>query len=299
MTPAPGEQGSTTIKSAARFMVRSIAFLLLSVLLAASAPFEAVAEPSIPNYWDERERLPSPDLSGVERVRFLMTTDFPPFSMLDSAGRLTGFHVELARAICRELDIVARCQVQGLPWNELDGAIAAGQGEALIAGTAITAATRDIYAFSRPYLRFPARFAVRKSASMDEPIYLAVHDRAIGVLAGSVHETMLRTYFPGARPVAYSRQDSLYRDLREGHIDGIFGDGMRMSFWLGGAGSQNCCRFAGGPYIAPEFLGDGLAVAVRHDDAVLVQAFDYALREISVKGTFAELYLKYFPVSFY
>ena len=287
------------MKSAARFMIRSIAFLLISVLLAAQLPSKAAAEPSIPNYWDDRERLPRPDLSGVERVRFLMTTDFPPFSMLDSAGRLTGFHVELARAVCRELDIVARCQVQGLPWDELDGTIAAGQGEALIAGTAVTAATRETYAFSRPYLRFPARFAVRRTATMNEPMHLAVRDRAIGVLADSVHETMLRIYFPDARPVAYSRQDALYAALREGHVDGVFGDGMRMSFWLGGAGSQSCCRFAGGPYIAPEFLGDGLAIAVRREDAVLVQAFDYALREISVKGTFAELYLKYFPVSFY
>ena len=268
-------------------------------MLAACLPLAAAAEPAIPNYWDEKERLPKPDLSGIERVRFLTTTDFPPFNVLDSAGRLSGFHVELARAICRELDIVARCQIQGLPWDELDAAIASGQGEALIAGTALTAAARETYAFSRPYLRFPARFVTRKGTAMDEPMYSAVRDRAIGVLADSVHETMLRSYCPGVRTIAYSRQDSLYRDLREGHLDGIFGDGMRLSFWLAGASSQNCCRFAGGPYIAPEFLGAGLAIAVRRDDAVLVQAFDYALREINVKGTFAELYLKYFPVSFY
>jgi polar amino acid transport system substrate-binding protein len=32
---------------------------------------------------------------------------------------------------------------------------------------------------------------------------------------------------------------------------------------------------------------------------MLARAFDHALREIDVKGVFAELYLKYFPVSFY
>lgn len=279
-------------------MLRSFV-LLLSVLSVAWLPLAAAAEPAIPNYWDERERLPKPDLSGIERVRFLTTTDFPPFNVLDAAGRLGGFHVELARAICSELDIVARCQIQGLPWEELDAAMASGQGEALIAGTALTAAARETYAFSRPYLRFPARFVTRKVAAMEEPMHRAVAGRIIGVMSGSAHEAMLRSYFPGVRLFAYSRQDALYRDLRDGHLDGIFGDGMRLSFWLAGAGSQNCCRFAGGPYIAPEFLGAGLAIAVRREDAVLVQAFDYALREIAVKGTFAELYLKYFPVSFY
>jgi polar amino acid transport system substrate-binding protein len=74
---------------------------------------------------------------------------------------------------------------------------------------------------------------------------------------------------------------------------------MRLSFWLAGSGAAGCCRFAGGPYLAPEFLGAGLAIAVRHENELLVQAFDHALREIAAKGTFAELYLKYFPVSFY
>lgn len=283
-----------------RFTVVLCLFLLAACAALAGAPARA-AEPSIPSYWDEKEQLPKPDLSGVARVRFLTTIDFPPFNFLDKDGRLAGFHVELARALCRELDIVARCQIQGLPWEELDAAIASGQGEALIAGTAITAATREIYAFSRPYLRFPARFVAprAKAGEMAEPMHVAIAGRRIGVLAGSMHEAMLRRYFPAARPVTYSRLDWLQDDLREGKLDGAFGDGMRLSFWLAGSGSGGCCRFVGGPYLAPEFLGHGLAIAVRLDDAVLAQAFDHALREIGVKGVFAELYLKYFPVGFY
>lgn len=281
-------------------MLRFPATLLTALCILFWTPHPAaLAEPAIPNYWDERERLPRPDLSAVERVRFLTTIDFPPFNFLDADGRLTGFHVELARAVCRELDIVARCQIQALPWEELDAAIESGQGEALMAGTAITAAARERYAFSRPYLRFPARFAVPKASVLEKPMHKAVTGRRIGVLAGSAHEAMLRSYFAGVRPVTYSRLDWLHRDLRDGKLDGAFGDGMRLSFWIAGSGSDGCCRFAGGPYIAPEFLGAGLAIAARRDDALLARAFDYALREIAVKGTFAELYLKYFPVSFY
>lgn len=276
--------------------------LFLSVVALAATLFSTpgpTAEPAIPNYWDERERLPKPDLSGVERLRFLTTIDFPPFSFLDAQGRLSGFHVDLAREVCRELDIVARCQIQGLPWDELDTAMEAGQGEALIAGTPVNAQTREHYVFSRPYLRFPARFVVRKTTTLYEPLHRAVEGKRIGVVAGTAHETMLRRYFPGAKAVTFTRSEWLRDGLREGKIDGIFGDGMRLSFWLAGTASQNCCRFAGGPYVAPEFLGAGLSIAARHEDAVLARAFDYALREISVKGTFAELYLKYFPVSFY
>ncbi|HRP79806.1 MAG TPA: transporter substrate-binding domain-containing protein [Aquamicrobium sp.] len=243
--------------------------------------------------------MPKPDLSGVGRVRFLTTIDFPPFNFLDGQGRLTGFNVELARAICRELAITARCQIQGLPWEELDAAMEAGQGEALIAGAAVTAQNRERYAFSRPYLGLPARFAVPRASAMAEPMHMAVAGKRIGVVAGSAHEAMLRRYFPEARAVTYSRAGWMHDDLREGRLDGAFGDGMRLSFWLAGSGAKNCCRFAGGPYLAPEFLGHGLAIATSRDNEMLARAFDHALREIDVKGVFAELYLKYFPVSFY
>lgn len=272
-----------------------LGFLALLAVTAAAYP----AEPVIPSFWDERERLPKPDLSQVERVRFLTTVDFPPFNFVDPQGRLSGFHVELARALCRELDIVSNCQIQALPWPELDEAITARQGEALIAGTAVTAENRERYAFTRPYLRFPARFIAPRASTIEEPMYRAVAGQRIGVLAGTAHEAMLRRYFEGARPVTYTRADWLFDDLRAGKLDGAFGDGMRLSFWLAGASSQACCRFVGGPYIAPEFLGEGLSIAVRKDQAILAQAFDFALRELSVNGTFAELYLRYFPVGFY
>ncbi len=282
-------------------MHRALTFLLsvLAIMATLSGSAALAAEPAIPNYWDERERLPKPDLSGVERLRFLTTIDFPPFSFLDGQGRLAGFHVDLAREVCRELDIVARCQIQGLPWEELDVAMATGQGEALIAGTPINAQTRESYLFSRTYLRFPARFVVRKSTTLYEPLHKAIDGKRTGVMAGTAHEAMLRRYFPAAKTVTFAKAEWLQDALREGKIDGIFGDGMRLSFWLAGSASQNCCRFAGGPYLAPEFLGAGLAIAVKRDNAVLARAFDFALREISVNGTFAELYLKYFPVSFY
>ena len=279
---------------------RSVLRILLACLLAVAAGVPAGAVgPTIPNYWDEKERLPRPDLSSVARVRFLTTLDFPPFSYLDGQNRLTGFHVELARAICRELDILPRCQIQALPWEELDTALEKGEGEALIAGTPINAETRERYIFTRPHLRFPARFVVPEGKPLAEPLYRGVANKRIGVLASSAHEAMLRSYFPAARPVTFTRPEWMMEALRKGTLDGVFGDGMRLSFWLAGSGAGGCCRFAGGPYLAPEFLGAGLAIAVRPENELLVQAFDHALREIAAKGTFAELYLKYFPVSFY
>ncbi|MCO5160470.1 MAG: transporter substrate-binding domain-containing protein [Mesorhizobium sp.] len=277
-------------------MKRLLAALAFIVALCSPA---AAAEPQIPNFWDLKERLPKPQLDGLQRLRFLTTVDFPPFNYIDSEGRLAGFHIDLARRICDELGVTDRCQIQALPWAELDDTLAKGDGEAILAGLAITAATRETYVFTRPYLQFAARFVMQKANTVSEPLHVALSGKRVGVIAGSAHEKMLRAYFAEVKPVTYSKAEWLYQDLRAGKIDGVFGDGMRLSFWLVGSDSAGCCRFVGGPYLAPEYLGLGLAIAVKPADATLADAFNFALRELQAKGTFAELYLRYFPVSFY
>lgn len=257
------------------------------------------AEPDIPNFWDSRERLPKPDVAEMPRLRFLTTIDFPPFNFLDAAGRLTGFHVDLARAICAELEIADKCQIQALPWDELPQALNAGEGEAILAGLAVTADSRGKYSFSRPYLQLPARFVMSKATALGEPLYAKLAGKRVGVAAGSAHERALRVLVPAVTVVPYEDAAAMLADLRGGKVDAAFGDGMRLSFWLAGSDSAACCRFAGGPYLLPTYLGSGMAVAARAGDEKLVSAFDYALREISAKGVFAELYLRYFPVSFF
>lgn len=274
-----------------------VAAALAALLLAAGGA--ARGEPTIPNFWDARERLPEPDLDDLARLRFLTTIDFPPFNFLDAQGRLSGFHVDLARAICAELELGPRCQIQALPWDELEAALERGQGEALIAGTAITADARRRYAFSRAYLQFPARFIMRAGATAQEPLAAALAGRRVGVLDGSAHERLLRDFFTDVQPVVYDRSEWMLGDLKQNRIDAVFGDGMRLSFWLAGSASETCCSFAGGPYLAPGYLGHGLAIAVPRGRAELAAALDHALAEIHADGRFAELYLRYFPIGFF
>jgi polar amino acid transport system substrate-binding protein len=279
---------------------RTVALLLMmAAAIGAVVGLARAAGPQAPILWDSQERLAKPDLSALPRLRFLTATDFPPFNFLDASGRLSGFHVDLARAVCAELDLSARCEIQALPWGELETALQKDEGEAIIAGMAATATARQTYAFSRAYLQFPARFVVPKAKVPGSDIYAALQGKKVGVLAGTGHERLLRDEFGKVEITPYAKPEELYADLRSGKLDAAFGDGMRLSFWLGGTDSAGCCRFAGGPYIAPEYLGTGLAIAVKADNTALAAAFDYALQQISVKGTFAELYLRYFPVSFY
>lgn len=273
--------------------------ILAIVLAALVAGAPARGETTVPGFWAPKQRLAKPDLSALTRLRFLTTADFFPFNFIDADGRLSGFHVDLARAICAALDMTERCQIQALPWDELEGALAEGQGEALVAGLAITAENREDYLFSRPYMRFPARFVTRRGAVLSEPLHGKMADKRVGVIDDTAHERLLRDLFPEAQAVVFSRNEWLLDALRSGAIDAAFGDGMRFSFWLAGEDAARCCAFSGGPYLAPGYLGHGLAVAVPRDMPELAEAIDFALHEIEANGAFAELYRRYFPVGFY
>lgn len=272
--------------------------VFLALSLAAGFPAPA-ADVQIPNFWDPRERLARPDLSALPRLRFLTTTDFPPFNFVDRDKRLTGFNVELARAICAELGVLPRCQIQALPWDELADALARGAGDALIAAVELTAANRAKYDFSRAYMRIPARFVARTADAIGEPMHQQVLRAVTGVIAGSGQKAWFETAFPEARTETFASRQEALAALRDGKVALVFSDAVSLSYWLQSEDAAGCCVFAGGPYFGGGAFSDSLAIAFPRGQTALAAAADYALKEISDKGLFAELYLRYFPQGLY
>ncbi len=268
---------------------------ILVAILALLVPASADDEVFVPNYMDPRERIAAPDIQMVPRIRFITTVDFPPFSFLDQTSRLAGFHVDLARAICAELEVLARCQIQALPWNELPDALKTGQAEAIISGIAMTPESTAEYRFTRAYLTLPARFAARRDSAGAESSAQTLSQKRVGVVDGTAHEAMLRDWFPDIKPVTFSRHEWMFNALKAGNIDAVFGDGLQFSFWLASQSAEACCGFLDGPYVSRAHLGEGLAIAVNPRNARLAVAFDHALAALNRNGRFAELYLRWFP----
>lgn len=277
--------------------------LTVSLVLASMAPVYTVAQerPSVdlPILFDTRERIARPDLSGIVRLRFLTTVDFPPFNFIDQTGKLAGFHVDLVREVCRELALTDKCQIQAVTFPELEKALVDGNGEAVAAGIAVSADLRQRFAFSRPFMRLPARFAVAKKAPPVGETVAALSGRKVGVVAGSAHEAMLKAFFPRVLAEAFPDRTALLAGLKDGKVEAVFGDGMQLAFWTNGTESADCCRLFDGPYVSEQFLGEGLTIMVRKEDEALAEAIDHSLLALSRNGRLQEIYLRYFPVNLY
>ncbi|MCB1541658.1 MAG: transporter substrate-binding domain-containing protein [Hyphomicrobiales bacterium] len=249
----------------------------------------------VPSFWDPARRLTRPDTSAIHLIRFLASDDYPPFDFALPDGALTGFSVDLARAVCEELKVA--CTVQARRWDTLATALADNKGDALIAGLAITDRTREQFAFTRPYMLLPGRFVARAGQA---PAPDATPERMgaakTGVIAGSAHAAWLEVYFPKLALTRYDGATAQRSALVKGDVDVIFGDGVALAGWLNGSESKACCAFFGGPFIDRAYFGEGLTIAVRKNNAALRAALDYGLARVAERGVYTELYLKYFPV---
>ncbi|HWU64222.1 MAG TPA: transporter substrate-binding domain-containing protein [Ensifer sp.] len=248
--------------------------------------------------FDKREHRAMPDISNVPRIRFLTTLDFPPFEFLDGEGRLSGFNVDLARELCETLNVTAKCQIQALPFNELQSALENGTGDAVIAGIGVTPDLRSKFDFSRPYLQLSARFLSLKKVAGEPITPMKLAAGKVGVVRDTAHQAMLKAYFPNVNPLLYDDRAALLKALKGGEIETAFGEGMALAFWAASGEAENCCAYRGGPYYSGDFLGEGMTIMTRPGEP-LAAAFDHGLLELARSGKLNELFVKYFPPGLY
>lgn len=252
-----------------------------------------------PQFSTSQTRLDPGDLTGITRLLFLTTTDFPPFNYINDQGELSGYNIDLVRALCFELKLQNICQIEALPWNELQSALNKGEGDALIGGLIPSIENRELYSFSQPYLRLPARFIALKSVNPNIALTKNDLQKPVGTLLNSKHAQIFRAYFPNLDMKGFDDRSSMMKALEANEISAIFDDALSLSFLLENNDNHACCHFIGEPYYPPQLTANQLSIAVHQNNKRLTRAFNYALSELERKGTINEIYLRHFPLGFY
>ncbi|MES0809409.1 transporter substrate-binding domain-containing protein [Roseibium sp. SCPC15] len=273
--------------------------LLLCAFLAAPAlllPAEAQdAGVHVPNFWDPKAVHDRPT-SIPDKIQFLATDSYPPFVFRDPQGRLTGFNVDLARALCQELG--SSCALRIKDFDVLLPALEEDEGDAIISGLSRGLPVTRRLNFTEDYLKLPARFIIRETEieAFDEQ---DLAGKKIAVEAGSRFEAFANRFWPEANVETFETAAQAREAVKAGDMDAHFGDGLSLSFWLPSEAAANCCAFAGGPWLETGYFDQGMAIATRPNDSERAAALNYALRQLYQKGIYQELYLRYFPLSFY
>ena len=291
-------QFSAKAKVLASISMFFLTFQLIGCVVArAGAQGAAFSSVFIPSLFDPRNRPVAPDLKQLKPIRFLTADDYPPFEFIGADGNLSGYNIDVARALCDELKLT--CTIQPRRWDNLLDALEAKEGDAIIASLRETAATRQHARFSAPYYLTPARFIALTGAKNFDARPEGLREATLGVVAGSAHEAFLRAFFSRATIRTFPDREQLMAALRDKQIELAFGDAISLAIWMNERKAQECCAFQGGSFLEPAFFGEGVGVAVRPDDDSLRLALNWALQRLDERGVMAELYLKYFPIGIY
>lgn len=276
--------------------MRAISLACLVGLIFVLEPTSTVAQSgvNVPRFWDPRIRIEKPEPGQPRLVRFLTDDEYPPLHFAGPDGALTGFSVELARAICDRMSWT--CTVQARRFDTLPEALAEARGDVLAAGINLTPELRSRFAASALYFRNPARFATTRGNAVAALDPASLNGKRVAVVGGTAHHAFLERYMPFAQRREAGTLAGALAALRSGEAEFVFADGIALALVLASENGSDLA-FTGGPFLESAYFGEGVAFLLRKDDPALKRSLDYALQTLWDDGTYARLYLRFFPVS--
>jgi len=211
--------------------------------------------------------------------------DFPPLGYLDADGKPTGFEVDLARYLARQLlGDEGKLRLVPVPAGSRLTSLIAESADLLIAAVTVTEDRSYLFAFSEPYFISGSLLLVPKNSSIHGLGELP--GKKVAVLEGSLQEGGLRRVAPGATPVRFWRVPEAVAALRAGEVDALAEDDI-----LAMALARQYPDLAA---VGEPFRPRPYAVAMRKGDPDLLAWVNDQLRKAKTDGTLDALWSRYF-----
>jgi polar amino acid transport system substrate-binding protein len=216
---------------------------------------------------------------------------YPPFNLIDASGKVGGFDVEIAQALCAKMG--AECEVVTSDWDGIIPALNAKKFDFLAASMSITEERKQAVDFTDAYYTNKLQFIAPKSSDLKTD-KASLKGKVIGAQRATIAGTWLEDNLDGVVEIKlYDTQENAYLDLSSGRLDGVLADKFVNWEWLKSDAGKDF-EFKG----EPVFDNDKIAIAVRKGDP-LREKLNAALKEIVADGTYKQINDKYFPFSIY
>ena len=212
---------------------------------------------------------------------------FPPFHYVVDRSGVTGFDVELARALAHRAGSSARVVV--VPYEELFVGLLDGRYDLVAASTGITVEREQTYLFSQPYFDTCQVALARQGEG--EPTELAdLHGRRVGAAGSGTSVAALRS-LPNVEPVFLSEveatvetilEDGSVPALEQRDIDALIVDELDAV--------DAARRSSGRLQVLPGAVAlERYGLVFAPPSEPLRDAFDDALRSMRIDGSLATL----------
>jgi polar amino acid transport system substrate-binding protein len=222
---------------------------------------------------------------------------YPPFNNLTADGKLEGFDIEIANALCDEMKV--KCEFVTQDWDGIIPALQAGKFDAIIASMSITDERKQKVDFTKKYYNTPSALAGPKDSPITAVTKEGLAGKTIGTATSTTHFNYATQTFTDSEVKGYPSSQEFLLDLANGRLDAVEDDISVLEGWLKTADGA-CCKILGQPAPQPvEIFGEGAGIAVRKGETALTEKFNAAIQAIRANGKYKEINDKYFTYDVY
>jgi cystine transport system substrate-binding protein len=210
---------------------------------------------------------------------------YPPFNYQDESGQLTGFEVDFANAVAKQLGVKAA--FQPTKWDGILAALESERLDVVINQVTISEERKQKYDFSIPYTVSGIQALTRKvdADSIKSPADLA--GKKVGVGLGTNYEQWLKENVPQAEIRTYDDDPTKFQDLNVGRIDVILVDRLAAFEMVEKTGDRLAVT-------GDAFSRQESGIALRKGNPQLLAAIDAAIAKLRADGTLKQLSEKWF-----
>jgi arginine/ornithine transport system substrate-binding protein len=228
-------------------------------------------------------------------VRFGIEGAYPPFSWTEADGSLKGFDVDMANALCTEMQV--KCKIVAQDWDGIIPSLLARKYDAIIAAMSITEERKKKIDFTGKYALIPNKFIAKKGAGLN---FDDLSGQKIAVQRATTHDKYLTdNYGDTVEIVRYGSFDEAYLDLANGRVAAVLGDASVQTQIVLNKGGGEDYEVVGPSLTDPKWFGEGFGIALRKQDKDLTKKLDAAILSLREKGIYQDIAAKYFNYDVY
>ncbi|AIB46093.1 lysine/arginine/ornithine ABC transporter substrate-binding protein [Haemophilus influenzae] len=219
---------------------------------------------------------------SAQELTFAMEPSYPPFETTNAKGEIIGFDVDVANAICQEIQ--ATCKFKSETFDSLIPSLKAKRFDAAISAIDITDARAKQVLFSDAYYDSSASYVALKGKATLESA------KNIGVQNGTTFQQYTVAETKQYSPKSYASLQNAILDLKSGRIDIILGDTAVLSDMIS---KEPEIQFVGEKVTNKKYFGNGLGIAMHKSNKDLAAQLNKGLAAIKANGEYQKIYDKW------
>lgn len=224
----------------------------------------------------------------MEKVVVGMDDTFAPMGFKDEKGELTGFDVELAKAVSEQLGIPF--ELQAIDWSMKETELMNGDIDLIWNGYTITEARKEKVLFSNPYLKNKQIVVTMADSDINTLKDLAGKTVAAQSESSAIDAMDAKAEIKDSFGdlVTFETNDQCLMDLEAGRSDAVVADEVLLRYYISQKGEEKY------KVLDEDFGDEEYGIGGRKEDTALIKGVNDAILALKENGKAAEISTKWF-----